>query len=152
MRSTKRRESAGIVQLVEHLLAKEKVASSSLAARSFFYKAKYFFMATWPSGKARVCKTLIIGSNPIVASKIPFRGFFYFKGKGRTCTCQSRPGLARLSGRGRFRLPDPRGVPGTSVPGTVIGEGLPPGLFDSTRVPVPSGTGTVVGEGQVPAP
>ena len=27
-------------------------------------------MATWPSGKARVCKTLIIGSNPIVASKI----------------------------------------------------------------------------------
>ncbi len=25
-------------------------------------------MATWPSGKARVCKTLIIGSNPIVAS------------------------------------------------------------------------------------
>ena len=25
-------------------------------------------MATWPSGKARVCKTLIMGSNPIVAS------------------------------------------------------------------------------------
>jgi hypothetical protein len=24
--------------------------------------------ATWPSGKARVCKTLIMGSNPIVAS------------------------------------------------------------------------------------
>jgi hypothetical protein len=26
------------------------------------------FMATSPSGKARVCKTLIMGSNPIVAS------------------------------------------------------------------------------------
>ena len=63
-----RKEYAGIVQLVEHLLAKEKVASSSLAARSFFYKANYLLMATWPSGKARVCKTLIIGSNPIVAS------------------------------------------------------------------------------------
>ena len=35
-------EYAGIVQLVEHLLAKEKVASSSLAARSFFYKADLF--------------------------------------------------------------------------------------------------------------
>lgn len=37
LRSTKK-EFAGIVQLVEHLLAKEKVASSSLAARSFFYR------------------------------------------------------------------------------------------------------------------
>ena len=26
------------------------------------------YKATWPSGKARVCKTLIMGSNPIVAS------------------------------------------------------------------------------------
>jgi hypothetical protein len=26
------------------------------------------FTATWPSGKARVCKTLITGSNPVVAS------------------------------------------------------------------------------------
>ena len=66
-----KKENAGIVQLVEHLLAKEKVASSSLAARSFFYRTVCpINMATWPSGKARVCKTLIIGSNPIVASKI----------------------------------------------------------------------------------
>ena len=36
--SKKKKEFAGIVQLVEHLLAKEKVASSSLAARSFFYR------------------------------------------------------------------------------------------------------------------
>ncbi len=27
-----------------------------------------FDMASWPSGKARVCKTLIMGSNPIDAS------------------------------------------------------------------------------------
>ncbi len=26
------------------------------------------FLATWPSGKAEVCKTFIMGSNPIVAS------------------------------------------------------------------------------------
>ena len=50
LRSTKKRECAGIVQLVEHLLAKEKVASSSLAARSFFYKANYLLygdVAKW---------------------------------------------------------------------------------------------------------
>ena len=77
LKSTKKREYAGIVQLVEHLLAKEKVASSSLAARSFFYRENSSAMATWPSGKARVCKTLIIGSNPIVASNIhPSGGFF----------------------------------------------------------------------------
>ena len=77
LKSTKKRECAGIVQLVEHLLAKEKVASSSLAARSFFYRQKTSVMATWPSGKARVCKTLIIGSNPIVASEIHLiDGFF----------------------------------------------------------------------------
>jgi hypothetical protein len=26
-------------------------------------------LASWPSGKARVCKTLITGSNPVDASK-----------------------------------------------------------------------------------
>ena len=31
------------------------------------------FMATWPSGKARVCKTLITGSNPVVASNYEFQ-------------------------------------------------------------------------------
>ena len=48
--SKKKKEFAGIVQLVEHLLAKEKVASSSLAARSFFYKANYLLygdVAKW---------------------------------------------------------------------------------------------------------
>jgi hypothetical protein len=61
--------------LVERLLAKEKVTSSSLVARSFFVNAGVLDqmgiigMATWPSGKARVCKTLITGSNPVVASE-----------------------------------------------------------------------------------
>jgi len=58
-------EIAGVVQLVEHLLAKEKVVGSSPITRSLFQK-----MATWPSGKARVCKTLITGSNPVVASSV----------------------------------------------------------------------------------
>jgi hypothetical protein len=31
-------------------------------------KTKYFYSATSPSGKARVCKTLTMGSIPIVAS------------------------------------------------------------------------------------
>ena len=54
---------AGVVQLVERLLAKEKVVGSSPIARSFFVTA------SWPSGKARVCKTLITGSNPVDASE-----------------------------------------------------------------------------------
>ena len=54
---------AGVVQLVERLLAKEKVVGSSPIARSYYY------MASWPSGKARVCKTLITGSNPVDASE-----------------------------------------------------------------------------------
>ena len=33
-------------------------------------RSRFSNLATWPSGKARVCKTLIMGSNPIVASKL----------------------------------------------------------------------------------
>jgi 8-oxo-dGTP pyrophosphatase MutT (NUDIX family) len=40
------------------------IARSRTARDGGFYN----LMATWPSGKARVCKTLIMGSNPIVAS------------------------------------------------------------------------------------
>jgi hypothetical protein len=54
---------AGVVQLVECLLAKEKVVGSSPIARSH-----YLNTASWPSGKARVCKTLITGSIPVDAS------------------------------------------------------------------------------------
>jgi hypothetical protein len=64
---TEKHSFAGVVQLVECLLAKEKVVGSSPIARFVMT------LATWPSGKARVCKTLIMGSNPIVA-------FFCFKG------------------------------------------------------------------------
>jgi hypothetical protein len=70
-------KTAGVAQLVEHLLAKEKVTGSSPVARSEKKRAerlsfaRYNFpllMETWPSGKARVCKTLTTGSNPVVAS------------------------------------------------------------------------------------
>jgi DNA repair protein RecO (recombination protein O) len=51
--------------VVEHLLAKEKVAGSIPVSRSpsFILKA-----ATSPSGKARLCKSCTSGSNPLVAS------------------------------------------------------------------------------------
>ncbi len=45
------------------------------------------FMATWPSGKAKVCKTFITGSNPVVASEIPSelrRDFYFNDGAGGT--------------------------------------------------------------------
>jgi hypothetical protein len=56
--------------VVERLLAKEKVTSSNLVARSRIRQALSLpdlFLATWPSGKAEVCKTSITGSNPVVA-------------------------------------------------------------------------------------
>jgi hypothetical protein len=67
--------------VVERLLAKEKVVGSNPIARSelriadcglsisnpqFIIK---LVTASWPSGKARVCKTLITGSNPVDASE-----------------------------------------------------------------------------------
>jgi hypothetical protein len=64
--------TSGCSSAVERLLAKEKVVSSNLIARSCFYRQApesllVLFMATWPSGKAEVCKTFITGSNPVVA-------------------------------------------------------------------------------------
>jgi NAD(P)-dependent dehydrogenase (short-subunit alcohol dehydrogenase family) len=44
-------------------------------------------MATWPSGKARVCKTLITGSNPVVA---------YNAGANVVCVDLDRDGLERI--------------------------------------------------------
>jgi hypothetical protein len=45
----------------------------------FFSRQGFKQMATWPSGKAWVCKTLITGSNPVVASQykkaVSSRGF-----------------------------------------------------------------------------
>jgi DNA repair protein RecO (recombination protein O) len=49
--------------VVEHLLAKEKVAGSIPVSRSLL------FQATSPSGKARLCKSCTSGSNPLVASQ-----------------------------------------------------------------------------------
>ena len=53
--------------MVERNLAKVDVAGSSPVSRSIF-------LATSPSGKARVCKTLIPGSNPGVASNSMLAG------------------------------------------------------------------------------
>ena len=56
-------QDAGVAHPVERHLAKVEVASSSLVTRS--KKARnvttrsLFHMVPWPSGKARVCKTLI---------------------------------------------------------------------------------------------
>ena len=68
-----------MVQLVERLLAKEKVTSSSLVARSENLAdspmlSAIFFRRRGQVGKAKVCKTLITGSNPVDASKQ--QGFF----------------------------------------------------------------------------
>ncbi len=45
-----------------------RIKKRSLTHRGWFDKILMFPKATWPSGKARVCKTLITGSNPVVAS------------------------------------------------------------------------------------
>jgi hypothetical protein len=37
--------------------------------QSTIFNQQSFYMASWPSGKARVCKTLTTGSNPVDASK-----------------------------------------------------------------------------------
>ena len=54
---------AGVAHLVERHLAKVEVASSSLVTRSKqirnAQKRSLFHTVPWPSGKARVCKTLI---------------------------------------------------------------------------------------------
>ena len=69
----------GCSSVVERLLAKEKVESSNLFARSFVPRRR------GQVGKARVCKTLITGSSPVDASKkanwSPILGdfCFYFK-------------------------------------------------------------------------
>jgi hypothetical protein len=55
-----RRPPCGRGSVVEHLIAKERVVGSNPIAR-------FARTATWPSGKAWVCKTLITGSNPVVA-------------------------------------------------------------------------------------
>ena len=55
-------QDAGVAHPVERHLAKVEVASSSLVTRSKKIRnalRSLFHMVPWPSGKARVCKTLI---------------------------------------------------------------------------------------------
>ena len=71
----------GCSSVVERLLAKEKVEGSNPFARSSIEDCRLMpayrqstilnliiVLASWPSGKAWVCKTLITGSNPVDAS------------------------------------------------------------------------------------
>ena len=68
-----------MAQLVEHHLAKVRVAGSNPVVRSIVLESwlgtnQLFIrqdarMATWPSGKAEACKAFTPGSNPGVASK-----------------------------------------------------------------------------------
>ena len=55
----KKLQYAAVAHLVERHLAKVEVASSSLVGRSNRSGIPLLNMVTWPSGKARVCKTLI---------------------------------------------------------------------------------------------
>ena len=62
--------TCGRGSVVERLLAKEKATGSNPVARSENTAGRMacrIVMATWPSGKAEVCKTSITGSNPVVA-------------------------------------------------------------------------------------
>src|SRR5579884_3269528 len=60
-------EICGSGSVVEHLLAKEKVAGSIPVSRSLFFVHP---VATSPSGKAGLCKSPTSGSNPLVASTV----------------------------------------------------------------------------------
>ncbi len=75
---SKQVDICGRSTVVVRLLAKEKVVGSNPIARSNMEDCRLetiqsailiVYMASWPSGKARVCKTLITGSNPVDASK-----------------------------------------------------------------------------------
>ena len=65
------------------------VGGLSLTKLSLYAKIQAF-QATWPSGKARVCKTLITGSNPVVASPLLPPPFFT-SAKWRRCLCHPEP-------------------------------------------------------------
>jgi hypothetical protein len=93
--------------VVVRLLAKEKVVGSNPIARSespdgwqiWFpanhgLPAKFLYPATSPSGKARVCKTLIMGSNPIVASDKKKTGITPVFFDSASPTSRRRPGPA----------------------------------------------------------
>ena len=67
------RVCADVAQLVERNLAKVEVAGSNPVIRSEDGFGRFLLTkvsATWPSGQARVCKTLYPGSIPGVASAL----------------------------------------------------------------------------------
>ena len=76
-------QDAGVAHPVERHLAKVEVASSSLVTRSKKIRnaqRSLFHMVPWPSGKARVCKTLIrqFKSGRYLQKRTSFRMSFLF--------------------------------------------------------------------------
>ena len=89
-------EYAAVAHLVERHLAKVEVASSSLVGRSIGVVFITPYMVTWPSGKARVCKTLIHQfKSGRHLQKIPgsfgFRDFLFcaVPAGGKACDCST---------------------------------------------------------------
>ena len=81
---------AGVAHPVERHLAKVEVASSSLVTRSKKVRnvttRSLFHMVPWPSGKARVCKTLIrqfksgryLQKSAIFFRRLPIFTYYFF--------------------------------------------------------------------------
>lgn len=61
---------ADVAQLVEHHLAKVRVASSNLVVRSMWgIRPEPPPLVEWPRGEATACKAVYTGSNPVSTSK-----------------------------------------------------------------------------------
>lgn len=61
------RMHADVAQLVEHHLAKVRVASSNLVVRSE-WGFRPLRLVEWPRGEATACKAVYTGSNPVSTS------------------------------------------------------------------------------------
>ena len=62
-------DSADVAQLVEHHLAKVRVAGSSPVIRSEAPTLGKSSTVGWPRGEAAACKAVYTGSNPVVTSQ-----------------------------------------------------------------------------------
>src|SRR4051794_37834477 len=64
---------ADVAQLVEHHLAKVRVAGSNPVVRSDVLEAHRPHSVEWPRGEATACKAVYTGSNPVSTSRTPAR-------------------------------------------------------------------------------
>jgi hypothetical protein len=63
-----RPDRADVAQLVEHHLAKVRVAGSNPVVRSEATSLTVDFAVEWPRGEATACKAVYTGSNPVSTS------------------------------------------------------------------------------------